>query len=127
MEGAVGPVIVTFIVFATPVVIVIVAIQAQLKRRRKMYDSIVKAIELGKDPKEVKQLFIEEKPKPTNHVIGFLRGGIVVAGLGIGLAGMGLVLGVIEMYAPAVFMLILGFALMTVYWLTKPKDKEKKS
>lgn len=126
-EGAVGPIIATFIVFAAPVIIIVVAIQAQLKRRKKMYESIVKAMELGKDPAEIKQLFIEEKPKPRSHVIGFLRGGIVVAGVGIGLAGMARVLGVREVYSPAVFVLVVGLSLMGVYWLTKPKDEENKS
>lgn len=108
-----------------PAVIVIIAIIAQYKKKKKYYESVLKAVELGKNAEEIKQIFAIEKQKNNGNAIGFLRGGIIVSGLGIGLAGIALVISVTEVYAPSLFIIILGLALIAIYYLTKPKGKTK--
>lgn len=108
-----------------PAVIVITAIIAQYKRKKKYYESVLKAVELGKDAEEIKQIFAIEKQKNGGNAIGFLRGGVIVSGIGIGLAGIALVISVTEVYAPSLFIIILGLALIAIYYLTKPKGKTK--
>ncbi|MCK4250052.1 hypothetical protein KAX97_01295 [candidate division WOR-3 bacterium] len=108
-----------------PAVIVIIAIIAQYKKKKKYYESVLKAVELGKNAEEIKQIFSIEKQKNNGNAIGFLRGGIIVAGIGIGLAGIALVINVTEVYAPSLFIIILGLALIAIYYLTKPKGKTK--
>jgi len=108
-----------------PAVIVITAIIAQYKKKKKYYESVLKAVELGKNAEEIKQIFAIEKQKNNGNAIGFLRGGIIVSGIGIGLAGIALVISVTEVYAPSLFIIILGLALIAIYYLTKPKGKTK--
>lgn len=108
-----------------PGVIVIIAIIAQYKKKKKYYESVLKAVELGKNAEEIKQIFAIEKQKNNGNAIGFLRGGIIVAGIGIGLAGIALVINVTEVYAPSLFIIILGLALIAIYYSTKPKGKTK--
>ncbi|GAI52507.1 unnamed protein product [marine sediment metagenome] len=108
-----------------PAVIVITAIIAQYKKKKKYYESVLKAVELGKNAEEIKQIFAIEKQKNNGNAIGFLRGGVIVSGIGIGLAGIALVISVTEVYAPSLFIIILGLALIAIYYLTKPKGKTK--
>ena len=105
-----------------PVAIAIIAIIWSYRAKRKQYETMLKALELGKSEEEVKDLFIGKKK--VGDGMGYLRGGIVVIGTGVGLAGMGIVLDVQEMYAPAVFLFIVGLALAIVYVVTKPKKEE---
>jgi lipoprotein signal peptidase len=86
---------------------------------------LVKAVELGKNAEEIKQIFAIEKQKNNGNAIGFLRGGIIVSGIGIGLAAIGLIVGMQWVYASSAFILILGLALIAIYYLTKPKGKTK--
>lgn len=109
-----------------PAAIIITAIVLQYKKKKKYYDSLLKALELGKDAEEIKEIFAIEKQKNgKNGIIGFLRGGIMVSGVGIGLVAIGLVAGNEWVYAAAALVLILGLSLIAVYYLTKPKDKTK--
>ena len=109
-----------------PAAIIITAIVAQYKKKRKYYDSLLKALELGKNAEEIKEVFAMEKQKNgKNGIIGFLRGGIMVSGLGIGLVAIGLVAGNQWVYAASALILILGLSLIAVYYLTRPKDKTK--
>jgi len=93
--------------------------------KKKRYEAMVKAIELGgtKDPEAIKQLFMVEKPKDDNGV-GYLKGGIVVAGIGLGLFAMGTALGEVEMYGPSAFMFVLGLALVLVYYVLGRRKKK---
>ena len=109
-----------------PAAIIITAIVMQYKKKRKYYDSLLKALELGKNAEEIKEIFAIEKQKNgKNGVIGFLRGGIMVSGVGIGLIALGLVAGNEWVYAASALILILGLSLIAVYYLTRPKDKTK--
>lgn len=108
-----------------PGAIIIIAIIAQYMKKKKYYESLVKAVELGKNAEEIKQIFAIEKQKNNGNAIGFLRGGIIVSGIGIGLAAIGFIVGMQWVYASSAFILILGLALITVYYLTKPKGKTK--
>jgi len=109
-----------------PVAIVIVAIVLAYKRKAKRYDVMLKALELGKnaDPAAIKELF-EVKTSKEDDGMGYLKGGIVVAGIGLGLFGMGLALNDGGLFGPSAFMFILGLALVLVHLVIKPKNKEK--
>lgn len=109
-----------------PVAIVIVAIVLAYKRKTKRYDAMLKALELGKntDPAAIKELF-EVKTSKEDDGMGYLKGGIVVAGVGLGLFGMGLVLADGGLFGPSAFMFILGLALVLVHLVIRPKNKEK--
>ncbi|MGB3340352.1 MAG: DUF6249 domain-containing protein [bacterium] len=110
-----------------PVAIVIVAIVMNHLSKKKRYEAMVKAIELGaaKDPEVIKQLFMAEKPKENSDGSGYLKGGIVVSGIGLGLFAMGLALGDGGLFGPSAFMFILGLALVLVHLVIRPKDKKK--
>ncbi len=109
-----------------PVAIVIVAIVLAYKRKTKRYDAMLKALELGKntDPAAIKELF-EVKTSKEDDGMGYLKGGIVVAGIGLGLFGMGLALNDGGLFGPSAFMFILGLALVLVHLVIRPKNKEK--
>lgn len=109
-----------------PVAIVIVAIVLAYKRKAKRYDVMLKALELGKnaDPAAIRELF-EVKTSKEDDGMGYLKGGIVVAGIGLGLFGMGLALGDGGLFGPSAFMFILGLALVLVHLVIRPKNKEK--
>jgi hypothetical protein len=64
-----------------------------------------------------------EKPKTKANGIGFLKGGVVVAGIGAGLAFMALILAEQEVFAPAALVLVLGLSLIIVYYLIRQKGK----
>jgi len=118
-----GPVIAVIFSVGGPVAIAIVAIVLSFRAKKKQYEAMLKALEMGKSEEEVKKLFIGKKK--VGDGMGYLRGGIVVMGTGIGLAGMGVVLAVNEIFAPAVFLIIVGLALAIVYYVTRPKKEEK--
>ena len=109
-----------------PVAIVIVAIVLAYKRKAKRYDVMLKALELGKnaDPAAIKELF-EVKTSKEDDGMGYLKGGIVVAGIGLGLFAMGLALAYGGLFGPSAFMFILGLALVLVHLVIRPKNKEK--
>ena len=121
MVEIIVPVVAISVIFGTPIAIVIAAIVSNYKKNRKKYEAMVRAIELGKDPDEIKELFAVDEQKKKKNGKGLLKGGVVVSGIGFGLIGMALVLAEIDMYGPGVFMLILGLALIVAYLLTKPK------
>ncbi len=119
-------IIITVSAFTLPAIIVIAVVIGRYLDNKKRYESVVKALELGKSPEQIKELF-EVKPKKngknSRNGIGFLRGGIVVIGVGLGLAAMATIIGVIEMLAPAAMVAILGVALVVTYLLTGKKEK----
>lgn len=120
------PIVLTVLIsVGGPVAIVIVAIVMNHLSKKKRYEAMVKAIELGgtKDPEAIKELFMTPKTKDDNGV-GYLKGGIVVAGIGLGLFGMGTALGEVEMYGPSAFMFILGLAMVFVYYVLSRRKKK---
>lgn len=122
------PIVLTVLIsIGGPVAIVVVAIVMNYLSKKKRYNAMVKAIELGgtKDPEAIKQLFMNDKSKEKSDGSGYLKGGIIVSGIGLGLFGMGTVLSEVEMYGPAAFMFILGLAMVLVYVIIKPKNTKK--
>jgi hypothetical protein len=110
-----------------PISIVIVAIVMNYKGKKKRLEAMVRAIELGgtKDPEAIKQLFMADKPQEKGDGTGYLKGGIVVSGIGLGLFAMGLALGELDMFGPSAFMFILGLSMVLVYLVIRPKEKKK--
>ncbi len=108
-------------------VIIFGAIWFQYMKRKKHYDALVKALELGKNPEEVKDLFGTEKVPRVKNGKGLVKSGIVTIGIGVGLALMGVFLpaeALGGMMASAAFVSVLGLSLVLAYTLTKKKDKE---
>ncbi len=110
-------------VIGFPCVIAIVAIVIQYYERKRHYEAMTKAIELGKTADEIKEIFAVEK-RPAKNGIGFLRGGIIVTGIGLGIAAIALILGEFEPLTGAAFVTILGLSLIVVYVVTGKKRKD---
>lgn len=111
--------------FSLPAIIVVVAFIVDYMKKKRHYETIQKALELGKDPEQIKELLAIEKPKTKGNGLGFLKGGVVVAGIGMGLAFMALVLAENEVFAPAALLLVLGLSLILVYYLVRQRTKTK--
>lgn len=126
MEQELFPLAATVILgWGIPGAIILVAIILQYKKRKKYYESLTKALELGKSADEIKEIFsIEKQPKERNGT-GFLKGGIVVMGLGIGVAMIGIFVPDVGLFASAAFVIVLGLSLIAVYLLTKKNYKTK--
>ncbi len=110
--------------FSLPAAIVLAAIIAEYKKKRKYYESMQKAMELGKSAEEIKEIFAIEKQRPERNGMGYLRGGIIVTGIGVGVAAIGAVVGESDVFSGAAFILILGLSLIAVYLLTGKKVKK---
>lgn len=112
--------------FSLPAIIVVVAFIVDYKKKKKHYETLLKALELGKDPAQIKELLAIEKPKTKGNGLGFLKGGVIVAGIGVGLAFMALVLAENEgLFASAALLLVLGLSLLLVYYLVRQRTKTK--
>jgi hypothetical protein len=108
-------------------VIIFGAIWFQYMKRKRHYEALVKALELGKNPDEVKDLFGTEKVPRVKNGKGLVKSGIVTIGIGAGLALMAIFLpaeALGGMMASAAFVSMLGLSLVLAYTLTKKKDKE---
>jgi hypothetical protein len=102
--------------------IAIIAILAEYREKKKYYESVVKALEVGKDPDEVKALFGQPRVKQldaTNYMIK----GIVTIAVGIGLAIIGWVINTIIIVGVGGFLLVLGLAFLLIHALLK-KNKQ---
>jgi hypothetical protein len=64
------------------------AIWFQYLKRKKHYDTLLKALEIAKNPDEVKKLFATEKVPRQKNGMGLVKSGIVTIGIGVGLAAM---------------------------------------
>ena len=117
-----GPIFGIMFSVGGPVAIAIVAIVMSYRAKKKQYEAMLKALEMGKSEEEVKELFIGHKKIRTG--LGYLKGGIVLIGIGVGLAGMAMVIPERVMLAPAVMCIIVGIALALVYYITKPKKED---
>lgn len=111
---------------AIPAAIIIIAIIAQYMKRKKHYDAMVKAIELGKNADEIKGLFAVEEKKVKGNGKGLIKGGIIVIGIGVGLAVMAVFLpqgATPGLLSSSAFVTVLGISLVAAYALTKKKEK----
>lgn len=106
--------------------IILGAIWFSYMRRRKHYEALVKALELGKNPEQIKDLFGGEKMIQPKNGKGLLKGGIVVIGIGLGLGLMAPFLPADAtggMLASCVLIAVFGLSLVVAYLLTRKKEK----
>jgi hypothetical protein len=102
------------------------AIWFQYMKRKKHYDTLLKALEIAKNPDEVKELFAIEKVPRQKNGKGLVKSGIVTIGIG---AGLGLMSAFLPeeatggLLASAAFIVVLGLSLVLAYLLTKKKEK----
>jgi hypothetical protein len=91
---------------------------------------MVKAVELGKSPEEVKMMFAEDKEKNGKDANSRLRKGIILIAVALGLAAMALVVrnsfvwggnGGHFTLGASVFLLFLGLAFIVIWLINKPK------
>jgi hypothetical protein len=109
-------------------VIIFGAIWFQYMKRKRHYEALVKALELGKNPEEIKELFGSEKVPRVKNGKGLVKSGIVTIGIGVGLALMGIFLpegAMGGLLASAVFVVVLGLSLVLAYVFTTKKDKSE--
>jgi len=102
------------------------AIWFQYMKRKKHYDTLLKALEIAKNPDEVKELFAIEKVPRQRNGKGLVKSGIVTIGIGAGLALMSVFLPAEAaggLLASAAFIAVLGLSLVLAYVLTKKKEK----
>jgi hypothetical protein len=107
-----------------PAVIIIIAIVVQYHKKRKYYESLNKALELGKSAEEIKEIFAIEKQQPERNGVGYLRGGVIVTGIGVGIAAIAAIVGESDAFSGAAFVFVLGLSLIAVYLLTGKKVKK---
>jgi hypothetical protein len=102
------------------------AIWFQYMKRKRYYDALTKALELGKSPDEIKELFAAEKITRPKNGKGLIKSGIVISGFGVGLALMSVFLPAEAtggLLASAVLITMLGLSLVFAFLLTKKRDK----
>ena len=96
-----------------------------MKRKRKL-EALVKALELGKNPEQIKELFAVEKVARPKNGTGLLKGGIMIIGLGAGLGMMALFLpagATPGLLASCALIAVFGCSLVVAYLITKKKEK----
>ena len=109
-------------------IIIFGVIWFQYMKRKRHYEALVKALELGKDPEKVKELFAMEKVPRVKNGKGLVKSGIVIMGIGVGLAMMAVFLPASALggiLAAASFVIVLGLSLVFAYTLTKKKDRSE--
>jgi hypothetical protein len=102
------------------------AIWFNYMKRKKHYDAVVKAMELGKNPEQIKELFAVEKLSRPKNGTGLLKGGIVVIGVGVGLGMMAFFLPAEAtggMLAACTLITIFGLSLVVAYLITRKTEK----
>lgn len=124
MEDNIIGMIALILIFGGPAVVGVIAILMHFYNRRKMYEAMTKMVELGKKPEEIKQLFEIEAKKKKKGDHGMLTGGIILIGIAAGLALMAAVLTKVSVLAPAGFLLMLAFALIAAYSITRARRKK---
>ncbi|RKX71396.1 hypothetical protein DRP53_01805 [candidate division WOR-3 bacterium] len=113
MDNIVGLVAV-ILIFGMPIIIVVAALITKYKTAKRRYEAVVKAIELGKDPEEIKSLFPTEKKKKRD-ALSYFRAGVIIVAIGFGLLAMGQI-------SAGVFLLILGGAFFVLYLFQKQQQ-----
>lgn len=116
------------LVFLAPTAIAIVAIISNYQETKKRYEALVKALETGKDPEKLKEIFAVEKKAKVRNGTGFLKGGIIVAGLALGLAAMAFFLpsgatsGTLAAFA---LIFVLGISLIAVFVVMRKQERKE--
>jgi hypothetical protein len=120
------------IVIGGPMAIAITAIISEHRAKQRKYEAMVKAVELGRTPEEVKMMFAEDKEKNGKDVNSRLRKGIILIAIALGLAAMALVVknsfvwggnGGHFTFGVSVFLLFLGLGFIVIWLINKPKVK----
>jgi hypothetical protein len=120
------------IVIGGPMAIAITAIISEQRAKQRKYEAMVKAVELGRTPEEVKRMFEDDKEKNGKDANSRLRRGIILIGIALGLAAMALVVdrsfvvGGVNghfTFGASVFLLFLGLAFIVIWLINKPKVK----
>jgi hypothetical protein len=107
-------------------VVIVGAIWFQYLKRKRHYEALVKAMELGKNPEQVKELFAVEKISPPKNGKGLVKSGIVVIGIGLGLGMMAIFLpaeATEGLLAACALISVFGLSLVAAYLLTKKREK----
>lgn len=124
VPGAVALIFNFFVVGA----IIFVAIWFNYMKRKKHYEALVKALELGKNPEQIKELFaIEKTAQPKNGKL-LVKSGIVVIGIGLGLGMMAIFLpseATEGLLASCALISVFGLSLVAAYLLTRKKEKSE--
>ena len=106
--------------------VIVGAIWFQYLKRKRHYEALVKAMEIGKNPEQVKELFAVEKVTPPKNGKGLVKGGIVIIGVGVGLGMMAFFLpagATSGLLASCALISVFGLSLVVAYMLTKKKEK----
>ncbi len=114
----------TFFAFLIPVIaivfgcgIAIIAIISEYLQKKKYYESLVKALETGKDPGKIKEVFGEPEHAKRNEPTRYLRRGIITIGVGAGLVLLGLITANTWIMAIGGFLGVIGIAQLIVHIL----------
>lgn len=105
---------------------IVAAIWFQYMKRKRHYEALVKALELGKNPDQIRELFAIEKATQPKNGKGLVKSGIVVIGVGVGLGMMALFLptgATSGLLASCALISVFGFSLVVAYMLTKKREK----
>lgn len=105
---------------------IVAAIWFQYMKRKRHYEALVKALELGKNPDQVRELFAIEKATQPKNGKGLVKSGIVVIGVGAGLGMMALFLptgATPGLLASCALISVFGLSLVVAYMLTKKREK----
>ena len=122
VPGAIALIFNFFVVGA----IIFGAIWFSYLKRKRHYESLVKALELGKNPEQVKELFAAEKKVQPKNGKGLVKSGIVVIGVGLGLGMMAIFLptgAAPGLLASCTLICVFGLSLVVAYLLTRRKEK----
>ncbi|OGC43533.1 hypothetical protein A2Y85_01895 [candidate division WOR-3 bacterium RBG_13_43_14] len=105
--------------------IAIIAIVLEYFQKKKYYESLVKALEMGKDPEQIKAMFGEPEEAKKNEPGRYLRRGIITIGVGVGLALIGWLNANTWLVAIGCFLGVLGLSFLIVHFLlNKNKQSE---
>jgi multisubunit Na+/H+ antiporter MnhC subunit len=125
-------IIAIIVVIGGPMAIAITAIVSEQRSKQRKYEAMVKAVELGRTPEEVKRMFEEEKEKNGKDANSRLRQGIILIAIALGVAAMALILNKSMVFGgsfgnfylgASAFLLILGLAFLLIWRIHKPKAK----
>ena len=108
-----------------PVVILLVILMNRHRLSLQKYKRIQEALESDKTPEEVERMIdIIEKAhfKPERKRNGYLRAGVVMIGMGLASAVVGVSIGVSECLAAAGGAVVLGLSLVAVWFIVDRKQ-----
>lgn len=97
--------------------IAIIAIISEYLQKKKYYESLVKALETGKDPAKIKEVFGEPELAKRNEPTRYLSRGIIALGAGVGVVLIGLITANTWIMAIGVFLGVIGIAQLIIHAL----------